>query len=50
MVMGGGYKAVREAVSPDGALDEYKTGAEAAAVNVHNYVRNFQMELKFKNR
>jgi hypothetical protein len=40
---------VRGAVSPDGALDEYKTGAEAA-VNVHNYVRNFQMELKFKNR
>lgn len=44
-----GWKAVRGAVSPDGALNEYKTGAEAA-VNVHNYVRNFQMELKFKNR
>jgi len=28
---------VRGAVSPDGALDEYKTGTEAA-VNVHNYV------------
>jgi len=48
MVLGRGKKPVRGAVLPDGALDEYKTEAEAA-VNVHNYVRNFQMELKFKN-